>query len=97
MATPTLLGTPASMIFLSGSPAEQPEKSTIHTLISTLGRVEYLGSDPGAAAILDISLLTSMYGMVSLKSFHLSKALLQYEPPLKLFAQYRTCGRTFSN
>lgn len=60
MAVPAMIGGPAAFIFYSGVP-EAFEKHRAD--LSVLARPEYVGSDPGLAALYDIALLSAMYGM----------------------------------
>ncbi|KFY21117.1 hypothetical protein V493_07570, partial [Pseudogymnoascus sp. VKM F-4281 (FW-2241)] len=61
MATPSMIGTPASSILLSG--ATEPVFATSAETIALLGAPRYMGADPGAAALYDLALLAGMYGM----------------------------------
>lgn len=60
MAVPAMIGGPAAFIFYSGEP-EAFEKHSAD--LSVLARPEYVGADPGLAALYDIALLSAMYGM----------------------------------
>ena len=60
MAVPAMIGGSAAFIFYSGSAAAfEQHRDTL----ATLARPEYVGTDPGLAALHDIALLTGMYGM----------------------------------
>lgn len=60
MAVPAMIGGPAAFIFYSGV----PEAFDMHSAdLSVLARPEYVGADPGLAALYDIALLSAMYGM----------------------------------
>ncbi|KAK2744849.1 hypothetical protein FQN57_004173 [Myotisia sp. PD_48] len=59
MATPGLIGTPASFIFYSGSEAGIKR---FESPLAVLGKVDYLGKSIGLAATLDTALLAGMYG-----------------------------------
>ena len=67
MSTPHLTGTEASFLFVSGESEttfkETPNIVNVSYILNQLGRTEYLGSDPGAAALYDLALLPAMYGM----------------------------------
>ena len=60
MAVPAMIGGPAAFIFYSGVP-DAFEKHRAD--LSVLARPEYVGDDPGLAALYDIALLSAMYGM----------------------------------
>ncbi|MEV5595901.1 NAD(P)-binding domain-containing protein [Streptomyces sp. NPDC052496] len=62
MAVPPGIGTPGAFILYSG-PRELFDAH--REALSALGRPEYAGTDPGAAALQDLALLTGMYGMLS--------------------------------
>ncbi|TDO50358.1 3-hydroxyisobutyrate dehydrogenase-like beta-hydroxyacid dehydrogenase [Kribbella sp. VKM Ac-2571] len=60
MAVPAMIGGPAAFIFYSGVPdAFERHRADL----SVLARPEYVGADPGLAALHDIALLSAMYGM----------------------------------
>lgn len=61
MATPPLVGTDQSFVFYSGE--KQTEIDKLHNFLLPLGRIDYVGEDPGAAALHDLALLAGMYGM----------------------------------
>ncbi|KFY62601.1 hypothetical protein V497_02286 [Pseudogymnoascus sp. VKM F-4516 (FW-969)] len=61
MATPDMIGTPASSLFISG--ADEPAFASVKEEIAILGAPRYMGTDPGAAALYDLALLAGMYGM----------------------------------
>ncbi|TCC10762.1 NAD(P)-dependent oxidoreductase [Kribbella soli] len=60
MAVPAMIGGPAAFIFYSGVPEAFEEH---RAALSVLARPEYVGTDPGLAALHDIALLSAMYGM----------------------------------
>lgn len=62
MAIPAMLGQPNALLLLSGS--EQAFNQT-KDLLETLGTCQYIGKDPGRAALYDLALLAAMYGMYS--------------------------------
>jgi hypothetical protein len=61
MATPDMIGTPASSLFISG--ADGSTFASVEGTIAILGAPRYMGTDPGAAALYDLALLAGMYGM----------------------------------
>lgn len=73
MATPDLIDTPHSVILYSGTESAFTEN---RELLERLGSAEYHGTDPGAASLHDIALLSAMYGMFAgaLHSFAMVKA-----------------------
>lgn len=60
MATPDLIGGPASLVLYSG---DQSAFEQYRGLLEVWGRAEYVGADPGAAAMYDTALLGTMYAM----------------------------------
>jgi hypothetical protein len=57
MTTPPLIDTPESFIFCGG---ETEEKfATVSNILHILGRPGYIGENPDAASLYDLSLLTS--------------------------------------
>ena len=60
MATPEMIGTPASSVFYSG---EREVFDTYRALLEQWGAAEYFGADPGMAALYDLALLAGMYAM----------------------------------
>ncbi|MER7248395.1 NAD(P)-binding domain-containing protein [Kribbella sp. NPDC000426] len=60
MAVPAMIGGPAAFIFYSGSAAAFEQH---RDALEALARPEYVGADPGLAALYDIALLTGMYGV----------------------------------
>jgi 3-hydroxyisobutyrate dehydrogenase-like beta-hydroxyacid dehydrogenase len=60
MATPEMIGTPASSVFYSGA---REVFDANRALLETWGIAEYFGSDPGMAALYDLALLAGMYAM----------------------------------
>lgn len=70
MATPKMIGTEYAFIFCSGEdesalPTPLSEGQSAHDILSSFGHVDYLGPDPGSAALHDLALLAGMYGMFS--------------------------------
>lgn len=61
MATPDMIGTPASSLLLSG--ADDAAFASVAETIAILGAPRYMGPDAGAAALYDLALLAGMYGM----------------------------------
>ncbi|KAL5331886.1 hypothetical protein ACEPPN_001425 [Leptodophora sp. 'Broadleaf-Isolate-01'] len=61
IATPDMVATPASSIFISGE--NEQRFSSVTNIIEVWGRAQYVGQDPGAAALNDLALLAGMYGM----------------------------------
>lgn len=61
MAVPPSVGTEQAFIFYSGE--QQTEVDKIRDFLRPLGRINYVGQDPGAAALHDLALLSGMYGM----------------------------------
>lgn len=61
MATPEMIATPASFIFMSGE--NEQRFTSVENIITHFGRAQYVDEDPGAASLHDLSLLTGMYGM----------------------------------
>lgn len=62
MATPDMIGTEASQIFVSGE-LEENVVDAVKGVIATLGKPVWFGPDPGAASLHDLALLAGMYGM----------------------------------
>lgn len=60
MATPEMIGTPASSVFYSG---EREVFDTHRRLLEQWGSAEHFGADPGMAALYDLALLAGMYAM----------------------------------
>jgi 3-hydroxyisobutyrate dehydrogenase-like beta-hydroxyacid dehydrogenase len=60
MAVPPGIGTPASMVLYSGSADAFREAEPA---LLALGAANYVGADPGLAALFDLALLAGMYGM----------------------------------
>lgn len=60
MATPPMIGTPASSVFYSGAPETFTQYRDV---FETWGAAEYFGPDPGMAALHDLALLAAMYAM----------------------------------
>jgi 3-hydroxyisobutyrate dehydrogenase-like beta-hydroxyacid dehydrogenase len=61
MAVPQMIATPAAYILYSG---DQQAYETHRPTLAALGGTRWTGTDPGLAALYDLSLLTGMYGMV---------------------------------
>ncbi|WP_308117619.1 NAD(P)-dependent oxidoreductase [Streptomyces anatolicus] len=62
MAVPQMIATPGAYILYSGTDEEAYE--THRPTLAALAETKWVGKDPGAAALYDLSLLTGMYGMV---------------------------------
>ncbi|MCD0446864.1 NAD(P)-binding domain-containing protein [Glycomyces sp. A-F 0318] len=60
MATPDMIGTPASRLLYSG---DRSAYDTARALLETLGAADYQGEDAGLASLKDMALLTAMYQM----------------------------------
>jgi 3-hydroxyisobutyrate dehydrogenase-like beta-hydroxyacid dehydrogenase len=60
MAIPPMIGTPGAFVLYSGS---RSAYDTYRPALDTFGERHYLATDPGLAALYDISLLSGMYGM----------------------------------
>ncbi|KAF2159740.1 hypothetical protein M409DRAFT_60517 [Zasmidium cellare ATCC 36951] len=61
MNTPQHVGTPHAFVLISGE--DEQAFDTISTTLRSIGRLDFLGSEPGAAALYDSVLLAGMYGM----------------------------------
>lgn len=61
MAVPQMIATPAGYILYSG---DQQAYESHRPTLAALGGTRWTGTDPGLAALYDLSLLTGMYGMV---------------------------------
>ncbi|MBV1938456.1 NAD(P)-binding domain-containing protein [Streptomyces sp. BV286] len=61
MAVPQMIGTPAAYVLYSG---DQEAYASHRPALAALGGTRWTGTDPGLAALYDLSLLTGMYGMV---------------------------------
>jgi 3-hydroxyisobutyrate dehydrogenase-like beta-hydroxyacid dehydrogenase len=61
MAVPVMIGGPAAFILYSGSEVAFERHQAA---LAALARPQYVGSDPGLAALNDLALLTGMYGMI---------------------------------
>ncbi|MFI0260195.1 NAD(P)-dependent oxidoreductase [Streptomyces sp. NPDC017056] len=62
MAVPPAIGTPGAFVLYSGPREVFDER---REELAVLGRPEYAGAEPGAAALQDLALLTGMYGMLA--------------------------------
>ncbi|MEV4310803.1 NAD(P)-binding domain-containing protein [Actinocrispum sp. NPDC049592] len=60
MAIPPMIGSPSAFILYSGS---RSAFDTYRPVLDVFGESHYLGTDPGLAALYDVSLLCGMYGM----------------------------------
>lgn len=60
MAIPPMIGQANALILYSGSQTAFDRHSTT---LQSLGTTQYLGADPGRAALYDLSLLAGMYGL----------------------------------
>jgi len=63
MVTPQNVGTPISIVLISGESEGLLESSGVKSLISAIGAPDYKGEDPGVAAGYDLALLSGMFGM----------------------------------
>ncbi|MBT2397004.1 NAD(P)-dependent oxidoreductase [Streptomyces sp. ISL-100] len=61
MAVPQMIATPAAYILYSG---DEQAYETHRPTLSALGGTQWVGTDPGRAALHDLALLTGMYGML---------------------------------
>jgi 3-hydroxyisobutyrate dehydrogenase-like beta-hydroxyacid dehydrogenase len=61
MAVPPMIGTPGAFVLYSGSRAVFDAQ---RPLLDLLGGSVFVGADPGRAALLDLALLSAMYGML---------------------------------
>ncbi|MGW2224850.1 NAD(P)-dependent oxidoreductase [Streptomyces formicae] len=62
MAVPQMIATPGAYILYSGT--DEAAFATHRETLSALADTKWVGTDPGLAALYDLSLLTGMYGMV---------------------------------
>ncbi|GAB3836407.1 NAD(P)-binding domain-containing protein [Kribbella italica] len=62
MAVPAMIGGPAAFVLYSGSEAAFEKHGPT---LSTVARPQFVGADPGLAALHDLALLSGMYGMFS--------------------------------
>lgn len=62
MARPPVVSTKEAFVFYSGEAKTKLDE--IEDYIKPLGRIEYVGENPGAAAVYDLALLSGMYGML---------------------------------
>ena len=62
MATPEMIATPASNIFVSGT-KEADVSESVKAAIAVLGKPVWYGENPGAASLHDLAMLAGMYGM----------------------------------
>lgn len=62
MAVPQMIATPAAYVLYSG---DERAYETHRATLAALGGTRWTGTDPGLAALYDLSLLTGMYGMVA--------------------------------
>ncbi len=60
MATPPMIARPGSLLLYAG---DQTAFETHRTTLERLGAADYLGADAGTASLLDLAMLTGMYGM----------------------------------
>ncbi|KAK0620753.1 hypothetical protein B0T14DRAFT_411221, partial [Immersiella caudata] len=61
MVTPQMVGTPHSMLFISGE--DSPSFQSISNTLMPIGKPEYLGPDITSASRFDLAALSAMYGM----------------------------------
>ncbi|MFI6490496.1 NAD(P)-dependent oxidoreductase [Streptomyces sp. NPDC050564] len=62
MAVPQMIATPAAYVLYSG---DERAYETHRATLAALGGTRWTGTDPGLAALYDLSLLTGTYGMVA--------------------------------
>jgi 3-hydroxyisobutyrate dehydrogenase-like beta-hydroxyacid dehydrogenase len=62
MAVPQMIATPAGYVLYSG---DEHAYETHRATLAALGGTRWTGTDPGFAALYDMSLLTGMYGMIT--------------------------------
>ncbi|WNV87794.1 NAD(P)-binding domain-containing protein [Umezawaea sp. Da 62-37] len=62
MAVPPMIATPAAFVLYSGS---QTAFDHARPALDRFGESHYLGTDPGSAALYDLSLLSGMYGLLA--------------------------------
>ncbi|WP_268772773.1 NAD(P)-dependent oxidoreductase [Streptomyces sp. Je 1-369] len=62
MAVPQMIATPGAYILYSGT--DEAAFETHRPTLAALAGTKWVGTDPGLAALYDLSLLTGMYGMV---------------------------------
>ena len=83
MTTPMLLATDASFLYLSGESkaalTTEHGGISVEEVLRSIGRIDYLGPDPGAAALYDLAFLAAMYGIFS--GALVSTALLSKRSP----------------
>ncbi len=60
MAVPSMIGGPDAFVLYSGAAAAFAKYRTV---LEVFGRAEFVGADPGAAAMYDVSILGGMYAM----------------------------------
>ncbi len=60
MAIPPMIGSPSAFVLYSGS---RSAFDTYRPVLDAFGESHYMGTDPGLAALYDVSLLCGMYGM----------------------------------
>ncbi|KAK4096258.1 hypothetical protein N658DRAFT_569964 [Parathielavia hyrcaniae] len=63
MVTPQLVGTPASLVILSGETEQFYGRLAETGLLKPVGAVQYVAEDAGAASLYDVAALAAMYGM----------------------------------
>ncbi len=63
MVTPQLVGTPTSFAVLSGETKARHHSLAVSALLAPIGTVQYVSEEVGAAALVDVAALASMYGM----------------------------------
>ncbi|MEO3870424.1 NAD(P)-binding domain-containing protein [Nonomuraea sp. B12E4] len=62
MAVPQMIATPGALILYSGS---QQAYDRYEQALSAMARPRYVGDDPGLAPLLDLAMLTGMYGQIA--------------------------------
>ncbi|MEV0230354.1 NAD(P)-binding domain-containing protein [Nonomuraea sp. NPDC050786] len=62
MAVPQMIATPGALILYSGS---QPAFDRYEQAFAAMAAPRYVGADPGMAPLLDLAMLTGMYGQIA--------------------------------
>ncbi|GAA3231958.1 NAD(P)-dependent oxidoreductase [Nonomuraea helvata] len=62
MAVPQMIATPGALILYSGS---QPAFDRYEQAFTAMAAARYVGTDPGMAPLLDLAMLTGMYGQMA--------------------------------
>ncbi len=72
MAVPSMIGGPGAFVLYSGAAAAFERHRAV---LEVFGRAEFVGTDPGAAAMYDVSILGGMYAMFA--AFHQGGAMVR--------------------